>query len=340
MKRTAYWGFSLLFVVALATPCWAQDIKDAKEYDAYITFFKETDHVKKAALGEKFLADFPSTVAKKETYQILLLAYANAGQAGAPGAWAKALDYAERVKEFIPSPDPVMVGTVNTIGFLSSQGTKNNAKTLDYGKKLLVANPNNLEVLVALSGILSSSFPSDPAARDAQINEALEITKRALAQPKPATANDAQWKQVQVQLLLTTCAMTYNKRQYPETVAACDQVLKLDKKNGAAWYYTGLALKYQIPEHDKRYRGAVDEYNKNRETADQVTLADMKSRSDGLLAILEGKVQEAIDAFAKSVAAGGVPEARAELEALYKGKNSGSLEGLDALIAQKKAELN
>jgi hypothetical protein len=338
MKRTAYRGFFLLLMLTLTVPGWAQNWGSQQEYDGYMAMYNEKDNARKAGLAEKFLADFKNSDMKVQAYTTMILAYANAGQAGAAGAFQKALDYAERVKEFAPNADANLIGTVNAVGFLASQGLKNTAKTVEYGEKLLAANPNNLEVLITLSSIHSSSFPADPAARDAHINKTIEITKRALAQPKPAQVNDAQWKQVQVQLLLTNCAMTYNKRQYPETIAACDQVLKLDKKDGRAWYYTGLAHKFQVPDLQKKYEAAVDEYNANR-TADAIVVADYKARSDEALRVVEAKLQEAIDAFAASVAAGGVAEARTELEPLYKSKNDGSLEGLDALIATKKQEL-
>jgi hypothetical protein len=338
MKRTVYWGFSLMLAAALAAHGQESQWKSEAEYKGYTAAYEEKDNAKKAALAEKFLADFKDSFMRTQAYTMMLLANANAGQAGVAGAWAKAMDSAERVKEFVPNPDAALTTTVNTVGFYAGQGLKNNVKTLDYGKRLLGGNPNNLEVLIAISSIMSSSFPGDAAARDKHIDEAMDITKRALAQPKPAAVNDQQWRQIQVQLNLTTCALYYNKRLYPETLTACAAVLKLDGKDARAWYYTGLALKFQVPELDKRYRAALQEYNDNR-TADAITVADYKSRLDATLKVRDDKLDEAIDAFAASVATGGVPEARTELETLYKGKNSGSLDGLDAIIAAKKAQL-
>ena len=55
----------------------------------------------------------------------------------------------------------------------------------------------------------------------------------------------------------------------------------------------------------------------------------------------ERKRDRAIDELALAVAIGGVAgaPAREQLEKLYKVKNNDSLEGLDQLIAQKKAQL-
>jgi tetratricopeptide (TPR) repeat protein len=337
MKSMAYRGSFLLLIVALAAPGWAQTNENpwgsSQEYDAYNEAWKQPDNAKKGALFEKFLTDFKNSKQRTAAYQIMILAYAQGG------VFAKALEYADRVKEFVPTPDAALMGSVNAVGFVSAQALKNTPKTIEYGERMLAANPKNLDALVTLSGIYSSSFPPDPAARDKQIATALDLTKRALAEPKPDKVNDAQWKQVQVQLLVTVCALTYNKRQYPETIAACDQVLKVERKEARAWYYTGLAHKYLVPDLQKKYVAAVDEYNIHIKTpnADPITSADLKARSDETLRVVEAKVQEAIDAFGNSVAIGGVPEARKELDDLWMSKNK-SLEGLDAFIAQRKAQ--
>jgi tetratricopeptide (TPR) repeat protein len=338
MTRTAYWGWTLLLIGILATPGMAQNWKSTQEYDAYMVAYNAKEPAAKAAAAEKFLTDFKGSEATTLAYNMMLISYFNAGRAGAAGAWQKAFDSAEKVTQYVPKPDAEMTNTVNNVGFYAAQALKNNPKTIEYSEKLLAANPNNIEPLIAMSSILSSSFPPDAAARDAQMNKALDITKRALAQPKPAQAPDAAWKDIQVQLHLTTCALLYNKKQYPEAIGACNEVLKLDKKNAASYYYIGLSHEYQVPPLDKRYQDAVVEYNANR-TADPIIVAELKAKVDSTLKVVDDKLTEAIDALAKSVAIGGVPAARTELDKLYKGKNSNSLQGLDELIQQKKTEL-
>ena len=108
-------------------------------------------------------------------------------------------------------------------------------------------------------------------------------------------------------------------------------------EDARAYYYIGLSHEYQVPPLDKKYQDAVVEYNANR-TADQIIVSELKEKVVATLKVVDDKLTEAIEALAKSVAIGGVPEARPELEKLYKGKNN-STQGLDDLIQQMKASL-
>ncbi|HET9942377.1 MAG TPA: hypothetical protein VFR05_03490, partial [Terriglobia bacterium] len=64
MKRIAYWALPLLLIGALTTQGLAQAQQaqaqpepkwnSNKEYEDYMLCFKEVDHAKKAACGEKF----------------------------------------------------------------------------------------------------------------------------------------------------------------------------------------------------------------------------------------------------------------------------------------------
>jgi tetratricopeptide (TPR) repeat protein len=332
MTRSAYWGLILLLLGMLAVPAYAQDITDPKEYDAYKAIFDEKDQAKKGELAEKFLADFPKTTARIQAYTFALLGYAQGG------VWAKALDIAEKQPTLAPAADDKLKLMVIQVGLGAAQQLKNVAKTQEYAEKSLTANPNDLNALLALSGILSSSLPTAEAPRQAQITRALEITNRALKQPMPQGVQPADWNPVQVQLNRTVCQLHLNQKKYEETITACQQALKLNSKDAGSYYLTGLALKYQVPPLQDSYRSAIDEYNANR-TGDPALVAELKAKSDAMLAAAEAKLDEAIGAFAKAVAIGGINEARTELENLYKGKNNGSIDGLDALIAQKKAEL-
>jgi pentatricopeptide repeat protein len=332
MSRAANWGWILLLIGLLAAPGFSQEIKDQKEYDAYKAVWDEKDPAKKAALAEKFLTDFPMTTAKKETYNMMFLAFAQAGN------WAKALEYVEKLPQYVPNADNALKKTVYQVGFASAQNLRNVPKTKEYAEKVLTLDPNEINSLVALSGILSSTLPTAEPARDTQLTASMDITKRALAQPKPAGIPDTAWNPVLVQLNRTVCLLLLNKKQYPESIGACEAALKLDKKDSGSYYLIGLAHKYQVPALDKKYRDSVDEYNANR-TADQITVAELKGKVDATQKVAEDKLNEAIDALATSVAIGGVPEARTELEALYKGSHNGSLDGLDQLIAAKKAQI-
>lgn len=339
MKKTAYWGLSLLLMAALVTPGFAQDIKwkGTADYEAYMLVYNEkADMAKKAANAEKFLADFKDAdpVAVTQVYQMMLLAYFQANN------FAKAMETAEKLPQLVPNADNGLKTQAYQVGMGSAQNLKNNAKTVEYAEKLLGLNAKDISALLAMSGTLAAGpFATDEATRDTQVNKAIDYTKRALAEPKPAGLADAQWNPVQAQLHFTMCGLLYTKKQYPETIAECQQSLKFNSKDGNSFYYIGLAHKYQVPALQKKYQDSIDEINANR-TADPITREDLKARSDAMFKAYEDKLDEAIDALAKSVAVSGPAQAKTELDALYKARNNNSIEGLDQLIAKKKTELS
>src|SRR5690606_68329 len=122
----------------------------------------------------------------------------------------------------------------------------------------------------------ASSLPTEEAAKEAQLTRALDVTNRALKQPAPQGVDAAQWRPVQVQLHRTVCQLLLNQKKYDETVAACQEALKIDSKDAGSYYLMGLALKYQIPPLQKDYVAGVDEYNANR-AGDPALVAELKA---------------------------------------------------------------
>src|SRR5258708_1405967 len=66
-------------------------IKDPAEYNAYITALNEQDAVKKAALMEAFVQQYPQSIVKVEALEQAMAAYQSAGNA------AKVEDAAQRI---------------------------------------------------------------------------------------------------------------------------------------------------------------------------------------------------------------------------------------------------
>src|SRR3989442_15684965 len=76
----------------------------------------------------------------------------------------------------------------------ASQATDDLAKTVDYGEKLLQADPNNLTALYTIPFILSErSISSDEAGRKKELAKAAEVAQQGLSMAKPAQLNDDQW---------------------------------------------------------------------------------------------------------------------------------------------------
>jgi tetratricopeptide (TPR) repeat protein len=327
----AYWALPLLLISALATQGFAQDPKwnDTKEYEDYRLVYDEKDFAKKAALAEKFFVEHPKAdpIALTQMYTMMLLSYANAGN------WAKTIETIER-----PALGPKLTEEEkkrNTqIGLLSATNMKDNKKIVEYAEKVLKDDPKNLNALVTLSGVLTGTMPNTNPGKDTHITRTLDITRQALALPKPAAGvNDAQWNQIQQQLRDTTCLMLLNQNKYAEAIAECQLALKANPKDGYAWYWIGLAHRAGFVELNKKYNDSVTEYNNNR-TAPQLQLDELRAAMQGAEKIASDKLDETLDAFARAVIIGGEAgnQALAEMKKLF----TGTPEDLQKLIDSKK----
>lgn len=331
MKKVAYLGLSLVLVAALAAPGFAQQINDPAEYKVYMdTVYNEKDLVKKAAGGEKFLVTYPNTVARTQTYMQILLSYVQIP------SWPKALETADKQAQMAPTLGADDKKQVLLIGMRAAEQTKNTAKLKDYVNRVLENDPRHLGALITLSGLLANSLPTEQSAIMKHLDETLTITKRALAQPKPAGASDGQWNPVLVQLRDTSCMVLLNQKKYTDAIAECQAALKIDIKDGYAYYLMGLAMKPAAVEAIAKYTAAIDKLNENR-AADQITRDDLKATADSLEKTATTKTDELIEVFAKSVATGwaNAASARNELK-IFKG----TPEELNKLIADKKAEIS
>jgi len=341
MKRIAYWALPLLLTGTIATQGFAQQAPpsqaqppqpkwtDTKEYEDYRQVYDEMkDLVKKAALAEKFFVDHAKAdpIALTDMYRMLLLSYANSGN------WAKTLETIER-----PALGPNVTEEEkkrNTqIGLLAASNLKDNKKIVEYAEKVLKDDPKNLNALVTLSGVLSATMPPTNPGKDPHIARTLDITKQALAVPKPQGIADPQWNQIQQQLRDTACLMLLNQQKYAEAIAECQAALKVNPKDAYAWYWIGLAHRPAFVDLNKKYHESVDKFNANR-TAPQLELDELRAQMQIAEKLAEDKLNETLDALARAAAIGGDAgtQALAELKKLF----TGTPEDLQKLIDSKK----
>jgi hypothetical protein len=331
MRRTTSLALaSLLVLGALATPGKAQQINDRIEYDAYIAVLNEKELTRKSALAEKFLVDYKETAAKNETYWMLILSYAQIPN------WPKAMDLAEKLPGLAPGFDAAQKNQVLMIGMSAAMELKNNPKIIEWSERVLAVNPNQIDALRNLSSLWSASFPTDEAARQAQMAKVLEISRRALAQPKPAGVAVAAWSPIQVQLHRTSCLMLLNQKKNAEAIAECQEALKIDKRDGDSYYLIGLATIPDLNDKLKKYTAAVEKLNQNR-ASDQLTRDDLKAEMDGAFAAAAKKKDEIVLTFAKAVVAGGgyATQARAKLQEYATAAGE-----LDKTLADARADLD
>jgi tetratricopeptide (TPR) repeat protein len=331
MKKIVHRGFCLLVLGACLRTALGQAIKDPKEYDAYMVVFNEkTDFAKKADLAEKFLASYAKSDARPQAYLMMITSYYQAGK------FDKALEAADRLDEFTSRLDESQKMQVVLIGMTAAGQVKNNVKTVNYARKVLNSDPNNVNALITLSAVLSQTLPQQEQAKQAQIVETLEITLRALAQPKPDGVADAQWDSAKGSLHQTACLMLLNQQKYDASIEECRVSLQSGNKDGYPWYLIGLSHKVRLLDLVKRYNEAVNNYNDRRTTVDQITLDDLIAIKDGAEKLASDKKDETLDAFARAVAAGGpaAAEARKELQQLF----TGTPEELNRMIEERKSQ--
>lgn len=354
MKNIGYMGLLLVLCMALALPAYSQapqpQAKDRTEYDAYLAFYNEQNPQTKATLGEKFITDFANSEFLVATHAGLVRAYA------AAETWAKVMETADRF-EALPETPFKTAGikmTVLETALGAAQQTGNFDKIVLYGDKILAADPNNLNAQLILSAMIPERLPDAPAAKTAALTKSMDLAKRAHDQvealfkgPKPEGIPDAQWAEQKVVLDAQTHAtlglIHYIKEEYDDSVSMYEYVVTLTPKDQRAQMLLGIGYSMQATEAQKRVLEAYDAENAAiAARADQFRVEDLKAQREALEVAFREKRDKAIDALAKAVAlpdAGFTASARTQLERLYRNKNNDSLDGLDALIAQKRAEL-
>jgi tetratricopeptide (TPR) repeat protein len=323
--------------MALAAPGFAQQnqtINDPAEYKVYMdTVYNEKDPAKKAAGGEKYLTTYPNSVMRTQTYMDILLSYYQTQN------WAKALETADKQAQMAPALSAEQKKTVNLVGMSAAEQTKNVAKLVSYVDKVLADDPKHSGALVTMSNHLATTIPTDAAKVPDHLKKTLEIARRALAAPKIAGLSDAQWNAILVQLHDTATMALYNQKMYAETVTEAQAALKIDKKDGNAYYLMGLAMKPAVKEAIDKYTEAVAKMNleENRK-ADQLVRDELKANADGLLSAATTKKDDLAQVFAKSVATGwaNAAVARKELMQVFQG----TPEELNKLIEDMKIEIS
>jgi hypothetical protein len=339
MKKVAIWGVSLLLITALAMPGMAQGQrpdpkwKGTDDYNGFMAAWNEKDNPKKAAAAEKFMTTFKDAdpIAIEDAYMMMIRAHY------AAQAWAKVVETADKQATLSPSLPADFKKTVILLAMDAATRVPNNAKIREYADKVLAGDPNNFGALVILSNLLANTLPADEAAKNKQLDETLVFTRRALAITSPPGFDAASLKQITIGLRNTEALMLLNQKKYAETIAATDAVIKIDKKIAMPWYLRGLALIPEMNAGNKAYTDSVKTYNDNRDKG-QLIVDQLKADSDVALLAFQKKVNDVLDAFGKSVAAGGPgsAEARKELQKVF----TGTPEELEKLIADKKVELN
>src|SRR4051812_2083518 len=133
MKRIICFG-CLLLMAALSTafskPLIAQD-----DGSSYSEFLGEQDQARRAALGEKFLADFRTSQYVDAVYRITVNIYYKANN------WPKVMDLAGKLEQMDTTTKPENKEGVYTLAMAAAQNSNNAAQTIAFGEKVLSISP-------------------------------------------------------------------------------------------------------------------------------------------------------------------------------------------------------
>jgi tetratricopeptide (TPR) repeat protein len=352
MRRTGYLGISLLLVFALAAaslPVFGQaapaaqakgpQAKTQAEYTAYKALYDEQNPQKKAELGEKFLTDFKESDFIANTYTMIIGAYTRAQN------WSKVIDAAERAVAS-PVADNKLKGFAYLNAMAASQNLNQVDKILSYGDKVLAVDPNNLNAMFTLATVIPARLPADDAAKKAALTKAEDLAKKALAGLEPLLAQapagqKAEITQIQSQLHATLGLIAYDRMDTMKSIEEYEATLKISPKDDFAHFYLGANYQILTGQASRQYQEALKAENDAKAAkADQPTIDELAAKRQGLENEVREKRDKAIDEYAIAVAIGGgsAPNARAELQKLWQGKND-NLNGMDEFIAQKKSQL-
>jgi tetratricopeptide (TPR) repeat protein len=344
MRRTGYLGLCLVLILTIAVPAMAQLAAD----NAYRDLYNEKDVAKKVELSEKFLNDFKGNQYWGPVFQTVLGLYTQTQ------SWAKLMDAVDKLPTNFPAADAKLKTVAYERALTAAQQAGNADKILDYGNKLLAVDPTNLNGLFMVATTIPLKMPADEAGKKMALDRALELSTKALAsvqetfsKPKLPNVSDAQWKQIRAEYedqLHSTIALVYfNRSDFPKATEEYQTVLKSNPKDGPAHFYMGMIYRSLSAVASKEYQTTIDAENtaKRAQPVDQPLVDELAAKREGLATEIREKRDKAIDELAIAVAIGGPAgqQARPVLEALYKTKNSDSLEGLDQLINQKKGQL-
>ncbi len=295
-----------------------------EEYDAMMAATQEKDLDKRATMLIAFMDKYPKSKLLNYVvtgYQTLMYDYSKDKKYG------KLLPLAEQWLKYYPND-------LQTIAYIaeSAHGLGQEQKYIEYALKIYAAKPNcELAASIANSytkvgekdkaldwtqKLLSCpEFDGDAGIRmgfvkkyldEQKIDQAAQYAGLALKSlqvaKKPANQSDAEWDKNRDEITAFCNKIVgldfYNKKKYPEAIKTLDRSVKI-KKDSDAYYYIGLC------------QWKIDEANNQ-------------------------DVDDAMLSFAICVKLGGehAPEAKANLEKLYKAIHNNTLIGIEKIYTK------
>jgi tetratricopeptide (TPR) repeat protein len=345
MRRTGYLVVALFLLLALATaaPSFGQakqpQLKTQPEYNGYRAIFDEKDPAKKAALGEKFIADFKESEGVPNAFRMTIGAYA-AGK-----NWAKVMTTADAAAAF-PGADNDLKAVAYGNAMVAAQNLNDIDKVISYGEKVLELQPGDLNALIMVSSVIPAKLPTTDDGKKKALDRAQELANKGLAgvqamEAKASAADKPQFEQIEGNLHATLGLVAFNRPDYKKSIQEYEAAVQKTPKDEVAHYYLALNFQTLAAQSSKEYTAAVDAENKLKAArADQPTIDEASAKSSGLAEDVKKYRDRSIDEFAITVAIGGqlANQAKDSLTKMWVAKND-KTDGLEEFIAEKKKAL-
>jgi len=335
----------LLLCLVLAIPAFSQ----GGENNDWQAIQDQRDTRQQAALIESFINKYSSSPHRPDADKMLVSFWA------ANKDNAKIVNHADNFKQSLPSADNASKATIYTQAMIAAATLNNVKKTVEFGNFAITADPNNFMVLafLASSGALDQKTAVDYATRASK-----------LPKPDPRTMSDATYQSMMGRVknllasangapagaagagpspLMSSAQGLMGQKKYQEAIDVYGQILQQNPRDQVVYYQLALANYYWMADAAQGVQAANDEQIKAM-VATPVVQADVEKAATKKAQLTKEALEHrdaAIESFAKMMAIGASPntaDAKKMLDALYQNK-TGSLDGEDQLIADKKKEL-
>ena len=339
MKRIVPLSLCLLLCLGSALPGFSQ----GGENNDWQAIQDQRDTRQQAGLLERFIGAYASSPHRPDADKMLVSYWVSNKDN------AKIVNHADNFKQSLPSADAASKATIYLQAMAAAATLNNVNKTIEFGNLALAADPKNFMVL----SFLASTNVLDP-------KTTLDYAKRASELPRPATMADAQYQSLMGRVknliaaasgpapgsgpaLASSAQTLMGQKKYQEALAIYAQILQQNPKDPAVHYQTAMAHYFLMADAAQGVQAANDDQIKAM-VATPVVQADVDkaaARKDLLTKTTLERRDAAIESLAKAIAIGGAAspaDVKKMLDALYLNK-TGSLDGEDQLIADKKKEL-
>jgi hypothetical protein len=321
MKRMSKIGLCLVFGLALALPAYPQTNAETNDWQKVQN---EKDEKKKADLLNAFIKKYDKSTHRPEADFNLVDLYLKSREN------VKVLEHAEAFKSFA-NADNAAKSKIFSQAMVTAATINDAKKTAEFGDAALQAEPKNY---VVLSFLAANNLPN-PA-------KAAEYAVTAVGLSRPATMQEEQYEKMQVRMHGLVGEFMFAQQKFKEANEHFPIALKANPKDHVKQFRHGFALISLAALAAADAQMANNEFYKamSAKPEDKEAAEKARARLDASSKQALEYRDAAMEALGKAVVLTGqfADQAQQLFDNAYKSK-TGSLDGKDKFLADKKAEL-